>query len=707
MTSVSEPRPAPDGALPAAGQPKPAPTGSRDLTALFAPRSVAIVGASDDTSKYGNWIAVHALRGDRPVHLVNRSRSSVLGRPAVPSLREIGEPVDLAVIAVPAAGFEAAVDDALAVGVRAIVGISGGLGEAGEDGRRRQARIASRVRAAGACLLGPNCLGVLDHTSGLDLTSNDFPRGTVALLSQSGNIAIELASLVVDDGVGFSRFASLGNQADLDIADLIDACVEHDGTRAIAVYCEDFHDGRRFAAAALRAYRAGKPVALLAVGRGAASARGARSHTGAMVTPAVVVDAACEAGGVEQVRTPTELAHLLQALLRVKPPRGGRVAVLADGGGQASVASDCLEQAGLRVDEFSPHLAAEVAAELPPTASVGNPVDVAGGGEQDITCFSRVTRRLVDSDEIDTVLMTGYFGGYVGYSAELGAGEFLAAHQIAKLARTHEKAVVVQTMNWRTAAADALREGGVPVYRSVEDAVWVIDRLTRRGQSTPPGLPELPPTAEPVYETGYWPARRLLTEAGLPFVPAVEVRTLEELRTAAAGLRFPLVLKALGDEHKSDRGGVVLGIRDLAALEAAWQEAQARLAPPSCSVEELADLSDAVELIVGVRRDPRFGPVVLVGLGGVHTELLRDTGCALGPVDRAAARRLLLSLRGSRLLTGFRGRPPVDLDAVADLVSRLSRLAAAHPEIAEVECNPVAASPDSVLCLDARVVLDS
>jgi Acyl-CoA synthetase (NDP forming) len=165
MTSLSPPKPAPGAG------------GIRDLTALFTPRSVAVVGASDDTSKYGNWIAVHALRGDRPVHLVNRSRSSVLGRPAAPSLRHIGEPVDLAVITVPAAGFEAAVDDALAVGVRAIVGISGGLGEAGEEGRRRQDRIAARVRAAGACLLGPNCLGVLDHTSGLDLTSNDFRRG--------------------------------------------------------------------------------------------------------------------------------------------------------------------------------------------------------------------------------------------------------------------------------------------------------------------------------------------------------------------------------------------------------------------------------------------------------------------------------------------------------------------------------------------------
>lgn len=684
---------------------RPMTTARRDLTALFSPRSVAVVGASDDQSKYGNWIARHALRGDRPVHLVNRARSTVLGRPAAPSVTAIGEPVDLAVIAVPAAGFEAAVDDALAAGAKAIVGISAGLGESGVDGQLRERALAERVRDAGACLLGPNCLGVLDHSAGLELASNDFPAGSVALLSQSGNIAIELAALVADHGLGFSRFASLGNQADVGIADLIDACVDHDETEAIAIYCEDFRDGRRFAEAALRAHHAGKPVVLLAVGRGAAAARGARSHTGAMVSPGVVVDAACAAAGMELVSTPTEMVHLLQGLLRTRPPRGRRAAVFADGGGQASVASDCLDAAGWRVDEFSPVLSAAVAAELPPTAAVSNPVDVAGGGEQDISCFSRVTDRLLGSDEIEAVLLTGFFGGYVGYSAELGAGELLTAHDIAALHRDRDTTLVVQTMSWQSQAADTLRAEGVPVYRDVADAVWVLDRLAARAQRPPRTVPVLPAQAEPITSTGYWQARRLLADAGLPFVSATEVATPDELRAAASELRYPLVLKALGDEHKSDRGGVLLGLRDDAELDAAWHDLQARLSPPTCSVEEQTDLTDAVELIVGVRSDPRFGPVVLVGIGGVHTELLADTRCALGPVDAASARELLLSLRGSRLLTGFRGRPPVDVDGAAAVVARLSEFAAAHPEIAEIECNPVAVTPHRALCLDARIVL--
>ncbi|MCU6478964.1 acetate--CoA ligase family protein [Arthrobacter sp. A2-55] len=676
------------------------------LDALFSPNAVAIVGASDDTRKYGNWIAVQALKGTRPVHLVNRTRSTVLGLPTVPCVTAVGSPVELAVIAVPAAGFEAAVDDALAAGAKAIVGISAGLGEAGGEGLELERRVAAKVQAAGARMLGPNCLGVLDHTSGLTLASNEFPVGNIGVISQSGNLALELCTLLVDHGLGVSRFASLGNQADLDAADLIEAYAGHAGTAAIAVYCEDFRDGRRFARAAAKAAAAGKPVVLLTVGATDASVRNAKSHTGAMVSSGIVVDAACRAAGIEQVASPAQMAHLLQALVRSRVPAGSRTAVFADGGGQASVASDSAAAQGLDVMEFPAELQAAVAAELPPTAAVSNPVDVAGGGEQDIMCFARVLDRLTASDAVDATLMSGYFGGYGSYGPELAQKEIEAAHAMAASTAARGGTVVVQTMNWESAAADALRGGGVPIYRGIEEAAWALGRLARRHAEPATGVPVLPAPAEPVTDAGYYPSRRLLAGAGIPFVAAAEVATRDELLSAARGLNYPLVLKALGDEHKSDRGGVVLGIADASALEAAWDDVQARLAPPSCSLEEMAQLSGAVELLVGVRRDPRFGPIVLVGLGGVFAEVLRDVRCALGPVTPEEARRLLLSLRGAALLTGARGRAPVDLDAAAEIVARLSVLAAEHPEISEIECNPVAALPGRAIALDARIVLD-
>jgi len=260
----------------------------RDLTPLFDPRSVAIVGASNDPAKWGNWLARGALRGEhrRPVYLVNRNGGEVLGRPAYASLADLPDAPDLVVVSVPAGAFERAVDDALAAGARALVGITAGLGESGEEGLDRERALVERVRAAGAVLLGPNCLGVFDATSDLGLASNEFPPGAIGLISQSGNLALELGLLARDHGMGFSRFASVGNQADVDLAELVAAFAAHSPTELIAVYAEDFRDGRAFVDAAAAC---GKPVILLTVGRSEASVRAARSHTGALVSDLAVV----------------------------------------------------------------------------------------------------------------------------------------------------------------------------------------------------------------------------------------------------------------------------------------------------------------------------------------------------------------------------------------------------------------------------------
>lgn len=678
---------------------------SRDLSRLFDPASVAIVGASEDPDKYGNWLALRALRDTRPTHFVNRSREMVLGRRTVSSLASLGEQVDLAVIAVPAANFEDAVDDALGAGARAIVGITAGLGELGGDHLRRQHAMVDRVRDAGAVLLGPNCFGVLDHSTGLDACASRFPRGSVGLISQSGNLAMDIAAQLHVGGLGVSRLASIGNQADIDVADLVDSCVGHEPTRAIAVYCEGFPAGRRFAQACANAYDAGKPVVLLTVGRGTASVRGAASHTGSLVTSWAVMRAVCDAVGAELVSTPGEMAHLLQALTRTTAPPGPRVGVFADGGGHASLASDALEHQGLVVEPFAAHTSSLAATQLPVGAGTSNPIDIAGAGERDMDCFYRISRLLVEDADIDSVLLAGYFGGYRSYSTALGHQELEVARQIGRLVRESGQTFVAHLMFDRSPAARALRAGGVAVFRDVEAAAWALHRLWARAAATPTGVPRTPAPAEPIIQAGYWAARRALAAAGVPFVPGVEVRTRPELEHALPRLDFPLVLKALGEEHKSDKGGVRLGIGDRAELDAAWRDLQERLGPPTCSLEQMADLDNAVEIIVGVRRDPTFGPIVLVGLGGVHTELLQDTRCALGPVTQATAVAMLGRLRGAPLFRGFRGRPDVDVAAAGALISSLSWFAAAHPEVCELECNPVAVGPAGAVALDARIIL--
>ncbi|QHA08085.1 CoA-binding protein [Streptomyces broussonetiae] len=682
---------------------------ARDLSALFDPASVAVIGASNDQTKYGNWIAVQALRGDRrrPVHLVNRRGEPVLGRPVHRRAVDAPGGVDLAVIAVPAAGFADAVDDALAAGARAIVGITAGFAELGEEGRQRESALAARIRQAGAVLLGPNCLGVLDTTSGLRLASNDMPAGPVGFISQSGNMALELGRHLERDGLGFSRFASLGNQADLTAADLIHGYTAHDGTELIALYCEDFGDGRAFARAAADAVGAGKPVVLLTVGAGQASMRGARSHTGALTSDLAVIDAACRAAGVDRVASVAELAHLLGALHRNRRGGGRRVAVIADGGGHASLASDLAEAHGLVVPEFGASLTSALAAELPPSAGTTNPVDLAGAGEQDITSFGRVLDLALSADEVDAVLVTGYFGGYGGYGEALANAERATARVMAEHVRAHGKPVAVHTMYAERPAATELKDQGVCVFGAVEHAAGVLGRIAERSERPAPRVPALPNPAAPATADDYWTARELLRNVGLPFPAARLVHTEDEAATAAREIGGPVVLKAMGLLHKSDAGGVALGLADETGVRAAHADMTRRLAPPGYCVEAMADTTDGVELIVGVRRDPRFGPVALVGLGGVFTEVLRDVRLALAPVTAAEAESLLARLTAAPLLHGTRGRPAVDVAAAARAVEAITAVAAAHPEIDELEVNPLLVTPEGCLGLDARLVLGS
>ena len=668
----------------------------RDLRALFEPRSVAVVGASNDPAKWGQWLARGALLGERRrrVFLVNRSGGEVLGRPAFRALDALPERPELVVLAVPASAFEEAVDASLEAGARAIVAIAAGLGETSEDGRRREQAVVERVRAAGAVLLGPNCMGLYDATAELDLATSDFVPGGLGIVSQSGNLAIELSLLGKDAGLGISRFVSIGNQADLEAAELVAALAEHEPTRLIAVYLEDFRDGRSFARAAAHA---GKPVVLLAGGQTAAGVRAARSHTGALVSDSVAVDAASSAAGILRVSTVRELVDVAQLLLAPDPPPGRRLVIVSDGGGSAVVAADLSITAGLELPQLSDSLAARLSAVMPNTATTTNPVDFAGAGEQDLESYERVPRLLLESGEVDALLLTGYLGGYSATSDELRAPETEAARGLARATAETGRPAVVQTMYWQEAPAVALREAGVPVFREIDSAVRSLARVVNR--PTASGVPGLPPPAEAWHGSGYLDARELLASAGVTFPEARRVTTIDEALAAAGELGYPVVLKALGFEHKSDAGGVALGLEDAASLEAAFE---AMPASEDYVVERHLAAPGAVELIAGCRFDPRFGPVLLVGLGGIMAEVLHDTAVALAPAPADLVEELILGLRGAALLTGARGRPPLAVRAAADTCAAISRVAAEHPELTDLEVNPLLVTATEAIGLDAR-----
>ncbi|MCW2763100.1 MAG: CoA-binding protein [Marmoricola sp.] len=686
----------------------------RSLDALFDPRSITVVGASGNTAKWGHTLSRRALEssGDRPVLLVNRRGAEVLGRRTHRTIAEardhIGEPLDLVVVCVPAADLVQAVADAVAGGARSLVVITAGLSELGAAGAVAEREAVRLARAAGAVLVGPNCLGVVDTSTELQLSHDLLPVGGVAVLSQSGNVVLDLAALLRDRGLGVSRFVSLGNQADLTVVDLMASCLDHDDTRAVAIYAEDVVDGRAFVTAARALSAAGKPVVLMAPGRSAAAVRSAVSHTGSLTSAYRVVDAACAAAGARRVDNPTQMADLLQGLLADRRMPGRDVAILTDGGGHGAIAGDALAAAGLESPPLSEGTRISLRDQLWQNSVLTNPVDLAGAGEQDPMSYVRALATLLAADEVDGVLVTGYFGGYSTQASTLAPLENAAAQVMLAVVTGQSKPVVVHTIYPDGQTGLLLREGGIPVHRDVDRAAAVLAGLVEGEVLEQEGL-TLPPAAPPVTDTSYDGARGLFAEAGVPFSAARTVHDLVDLEAAviAEEMTFPLVLKAIGRLHKSEGGGVVLGLRDADEVRSAYAAMVARLDPPAVSVESMVDTSSGVEVIVGCVRDPRFGPVLMVGLGGVFAEVLADTALAIAPVSRDGARQLLLSLRGAPLLLGARGRDPVDLDALSTLVSRVSHVAATHPELVELELNPVLAGVSGAIALDARVVPDA
>jgi acyl-CoA synthetase (NDP forming) len=669
------------------------------------------VGASRDPTKWGYALARNALAGAhrRSVFLVNHRGEEILGQPSYRSLRDLPQAPELVAIVVRPASFEAALDDSLRAGARAIVAITAGLGEKDAAGLALQRAVADRVRAAGAVLVGPNCLGIADTGTELNLTWGHFRAGAVGLISQSGNLGLELAQLGHDAGLGFSRFVSVGNQADVDAAECLRAFIDHEPTRAIALYVEDFGDGRAFASIAEAAAAAGKPVVLLTVGTTPASVRGARSHTGALVSESIAIDAACRAAGIYRVETPRQMMDLLQVLLAPRQPGGRRVAIAGDGGGHVALAADRLFARGLRVERFSDPLAESLAAFLPATATTGNPVDIAGGGEEDLANFERVIRLMAQSGEADALVLTGYFGGYSQQSDDYRHIEIDVARAMARAARDAGRFLMVHTMYPTSPTSQQLRHDGVPVYGDIDAGAFALGRVAERIDEPPLGVPPLPVPSgtSATVAADYFGVRQLLGAVGVPLVEARPADSEQAALAAASALGYPVVLKALGAAHKSDAGGVRLAIEGEAQLKEAVGKMQSRLGTTRFSVEKQAPLALGIELLIGVKRDRSFGPIALVGLGGVYAELLRDLAVALAPVTVEQGVRLIESLRGAELLRGHRGGRRLDIEAAAGALSALSQLAATRPDIGEIEINPLLVLERGVLGLDARLVHQS
>ena len=692
----------------------------RSLAPFLDPASVAVIGASRDPYKVGGSVVANlrsaGFRGR--IIPVNSRADSVQGLPAFRALLDVEGTVDLAVIAVPAADVLPALKQCAAKRVGGAVVISAGFRETGGEGLRREAELRAWLRDQPIRVLGPNCLGWIRPTRRLNVTfAPGMPEpGGIAFITHSGALAVAILDWARDRRVGFSLFASLGNQADVNESDLLDAVAADPETRVIACYLEGVADGPRFLAA-LRRAAAVKPVVLLKAGRSAEGARAVSSHTGALAGSDRAFDAAVRQAGALRVDTVEELFDVARGLGTQPLPRGRRLIVVTNGGGLGIVATDAARAAGLTIAPIDDAIRRRLAEGLPAAAGLGNPVDLVG--DADARRYGHALHTLgPDTADAVLVLLTPQ-----------------AATDAASVART----IVGATRGWPIPVAAAfvggarvapgvrvLEEAGIPCYAFPETAVKMLAGMTRlaerRAVVTAPAGPAPDPAPGRAWLAGLGAAADrqlgmrelapLLAAYGIPCVAARVAEGADAAAAAAERIGFPVALKIVSPDitHKTEVGGVALMLRDRRGVReaaAAMLERAARERPEALIqgllVEAMAPAGK--ELLLGGVRDAQFGPLVLVGLGGIYVEVFADTAARLAPASPAEARVMLDELRMAPLLRGTRGEAPVDRDALAAIVGRFSQLLVDLPELAEIEINPLTVGASGAVAVDARARL--
>ncbi|MGI5271511.1 GNAT family N-acetyltransferase [Nonomuraea sp. CA-218870] len=667
------------------------------LDRVLVPRSVAVIGASRDPSSVGHTALRNLIAGgfDGPVYPINPSADEIAGLIAYPSVLDVPGPVDLAIVAVPAQHVLRVTRDCAEAGVSGLIVLTSGFAEAGQPGA--EVEILRVCRGAGIRLIGPNCLGVVNsharlNASFLPITPTE---GRVGLVSQSGAVAAALL-----ERLDVSMFVSVGNKADVSGNDLLEYWEDDENTDVIALYLESFGNPRKFARIAGRVGRK-KPILLVKSGRTGAGDRAVRSHTAAAATPDVAVDALVRASGVIRLDSVHELIDTARLLSTQPLPAGRRVAIVGNSGGPEAMAADACEAAGLSVPELPAGLI-----KARGNAAVGNPVDLTA--DADAGELGAAITAVVGSPEIDAVLVV--------YTPPFGSGLEETRKAIAAAATGSAKPVLACVVGH-----DGVIEGHVPSYAFPEQAIKALAQAVRYAEWRARPLPvhEEPPAADVESAKaivrdrlreepdGGWlspaEATRLLRCYGVDVAEAVPVHDADAAAEAAARVGLPAVLKVTGPVHKSDVGGVRLGLRTAEDVRDAYQDMSARIGAEMTGAIVQRMLPAGVEIIVGGVNYPTFGPLVMVGMGGVTADLLADRAFRVPPVDAATARELIDELRCAPLLHGYRGSAPADVEALAGQVARISRLLEDLPQVSELDLNPVIVTPDGATTVDVRI----
>jgi acyl-CoA synthetase (NDP forming) len=692
------------------------------LDALFAPRSIAIFGASDDVTKIGGrplqFLQKYGYGG--AIYPINRKGGTVQSLPAFASLAELPQVPDLAVMAVPPESVLAAVRDCAARGVRAAVILSSGFSEMGEAGARLQAEIGEVARASGLRVVGPNCLGAIGvaersiATFSVALESAFPDAGPVGIVSQSGNLGSYTMRLAVERGIGISRLLTTGNECDVDIADGIASLATDPGTSVILCCMETCRHAGKLVRALAMAREAGKPVIVLKVGVSTAGSEAAASHTGALAGSDAVFDAVLRQAGalrVPSIEQLIEVGHAVAVAGAAGLPRGNRVALVTASGGFGVLMADAASAQGLELPKLAAATQARIVAALP-YASPGNPVDMTAQVSSRPELLVQVLSAVAEDPGCDAILLQSAYAFQMPRLRDV----YIAA--LEQVRRDHPSKPILLCCKAPRDTAAQLHRMGLATVETIDAACATLAALVRLGtRGEVASAAASLPTAEPLPAAAFAneaSAKAALAQAGIPMLKEAVATSREAALATARDIGFPVVLKIVSPDvaHKTEVGGVVVGIASEAALQDEYDALLARVAQkaPGARIAGvlIAQMAGAgTELILGTTRDPVFGPVVMVGLGGIFAEVLRDVALQLAPVTEDQALQMLRSLKAFALLDGARGRPRADVVAAARAVAALSRFAAQHAKsVAEIDINPLVVldQGQGAFALDALLV---
>jgi acyl-CoA synthetase (NDP forming) len=706
----------------------------RSLDYVFNPRSVAVIGASEVPGKASERRTRSLIEGGYKgnVYLINPKRSELFGRKAYPSITEIDGEVDLVMIVVAPRFLTDAVADSVRMGAKGIIIITAGLGESGEEGKKIEAEILAEAAKTGAFVIGPNCSGMFSAPADMNLLGvPQIQGGPISVLAQSGNVIDSLTHYARMKGLGFSKIISVGNAIGVKFHEYIDYLKDDPDTKVIMTYLEGIKNGNDLVRVA-RDTAKKKPVVALKVGRSSAGARAAASHTGSLAGDEVIVDAAFRQAGIVRVSNVDELFDMAAAFAGCPLPKGKRVAILSEGGGDNSIAADNAEKYGMEV----PVLGTETQERMKPFLLEGmpasNPIDYGGTAEENPHMITECVKVCMEDDLVDGILITGFFGGFkdiiAPHVAEL---EEKASTDMAALVEQHKKPLIVHTSFAREQikSLDILKSAGVPVIESSDRAAQCLSALMHFSVNQqkiskirmPLELEKQPSAVTALFknlrqenrlnllETE---SRAVLTEYDIALPEAILATTGQQAQDAADTMAYPLAMKVVSPDiiHKSDAGGIKLNLRDAAEVGKAFSDIIGN-AEKAITKERIVGTlispmaAPGQECIIGMIRDPQFGPVIMFGLGGIFVEVLKDVSFRVAPLAQEDIEEMIEEIKGYKALTGIRGEKAKDVDALKDIISKLSRMAIDNPEIEEIDLNPVIVHEKGASIVDSRMII--